>query len=299
MTLTVRPVGPDQADTVHALVAAAFATRPQLDPPADALAETVESIADLLAPAGGLLALVDGEPAGSLIFDPDGDTMYLRRFGVLPEHRHHGVAHQLVTAAALRCLRYRELAVLARHELPATIGFWQEAGFVETARPTPYVELRRPLGRAVRLPEPTDMQAFGTRVGEVLQSGDLVVLTGPLGAGKTTLTQGLAAGLGVRGGVTSPTFVIARVHPSLADGPALVHVDAYRLGGLGELDDLDLDADVDRAVTVVEWGAGLAETLADSRLEVVIERAGAGGGAGGSDEARTVTVTGHGPRWLT
>ena len=98
------------------------------------------------------------------------------------------------------------------------------------------------------------------------------LLIGDLGAGKTTFTQGLGAGLGVRGPVTSPTFVIARVHPSEVDGPALVHVDAYRLGGLDELDDLDLDTSLDEAVTVVEWGEGLAEGLAESRLEVRIER---------------------------
>ena len=85
------------------------------------------------------------------------------------------------------------------------------------------------------------------------------MLTGELGAGKTTFTQGLGEGLGVRGAVTSPTFVIARVHPSEVGGPALVHVDAYRLGGIDELDDLDLDASLDEAVTVVEWGTGIAE----------------------------------------
>ena len=99
-----------------------------------------------------------------------------------------------------------------------------------------------------------------------------MVLTGELGAGKTTLTQGIGAGLGVRGDVTSPTFVIARVHPSLVDGPALVHADAYRLGGLAELDDLDLDASVEEAVTVVEWGEGIAESLTAHRLEVRLDR---------------------------
>ena len=100
------------------------------------------------------------------------------------------------------------------------------------------------------------------------------MLTGGLGAGKTTLTQGLAEGVGVRGPITSPTFVIARVHPSLVGGPALVHVDAYRLGGFAELDDLDLDTSLEESVTVVEWGHGLAEDLADDRLEVTLERRG-------------------------
>src|SRR5699024_9463393 len=106
----------------------------------------------------------------------------------------------------------------------------------------------------------------GTRViahalAAALRPGDLLVLDGPLGAGKTTFTQGLGQGLGVRGPVASPTFVIERVHPNLAGGPDLVHVDAYRLGGTGEIDDLDLEADLDRAVTVVEWGRDRVEHL--------------------------------------
>ena len=138
-----------------------------------------------------------------------------------------------------------------------------------------------------------DTRAIGARVAELLRPGDLLVLSGDLGAGKTTFTQGLGAGLGVRGDVTSPTFVISRVHPSLVGGPALVHVDAYRIGGLAELDDLDLDASLDEAVTVVEWGTGIAESLAEDRLEVEILRA-HGAEAG---EARTLRITGVGPRW--
>ena len=135
-----------------------------------------------------------------------------------------------------------------------------------------------------------DTREFGRSLAESLRAGDLVILTGGLGAGKTTLTQGLAEGLGVRGPITSPTFVIARVHPSLVDGPPLVHVDAYRLGGFAELDDLDLDADLEQSVTIVEWGHGLAEDLSDDRLEVVLE-------ADPETERRTVAVTGHGERW--
>nr|WP_131743174.1 tRNA (adenosine(37)-N6)-threonylcarbamoyltransferase complex ATPase subunit type 1 TsaE [Actinomadura roseirufa] len=135
------------------------------------------------------------------------------------------------------------------------------------------------------------MRELGVRLAGRLRPGDLLVLSGGLGAGKTTLTQGIGEGLKVRGPVTSPTFVIARVHPSLAGGPPLVHVDAYRLGGFAELDDLDLDASVGESVTVVEWGEGLAEGLADDRLEVIISR---GDGPG---EERDVTLTGVGDRW--
>lgn len=117
---------------------------------------------------------------------------------------------------------------------------------------------------------PADMEAFGRAIGAELRAGDLVVLTGPLGAGKTTLTRGIAAGLGVRGPVQSPTFVIARTHPSLVDGPPLVHVDAYRLGSPVELDDLGLD--YDNSVTIVEWGRGMVEGLVDSWWEVELDR---------------------------
>ncbi|PRY00026.1 tRNA (adenosine(37)-N6)-threonylcarbamoyltransferase complex ATPase subunit type 1 TsaE [Allonocardiopsis opalescens] len=133
-----------------------------------------------------------------------------------------------------------------------------------------------------------EMTQLGRRLAADLRAGDLLLLTGPLGAGKTTLTQGIGAGLGVRGPITSPTFVIARSHPSLHGGPPLVHADAYRLGGVAELDDLDLDAAVDSAVTVVEWGEGLAEELTEDRLHIRISR---------EDDVRRVSVTGHGARW--
>ncbi|WP_327585732.1 tRNA (adenosine(37)-N6)-threonylcarbamoyltransferase complex ATPase subunit type 1 TsaE [Nonomuraea sp. NBC_00507] len=135
-----------------------------------------------------------------------------------------------------------------------------------------------------------DMRAYGARLAAFLRAGDLVVLSGPLGAGKTTLVQGLAEGLKVRGPITSPTFVIARVHPSLHQGPPLVHADAYRLGGDLEVDDLDLDASLDESVTVVEWGEGLVEGLSEDRLEVHIDRE-------AGDEVRIVTLRAVGPRW--
>lgn len=139
------------------------------------------------------------------------------------------------------------------------------------------------------LATPEDTDDFGRRLGAVLQAGDLVILTGSLGAGKTALTKGIGAGLGVAGLVSSPTFVIARVHRGRSDGPGLVHVDAYRLSGSLELDDLDLDTDLSRSAVVVEWGEGLAEQLADEYLTVVMTRL--------PDDTRRAVVTGVGDSW--
>ncbi|WP_427006609.1 tRNA (adenosine(37)-N6)-threonylcarbamoyltransferase complex ATPase subunit type 1 TsaE [Pseudarthrobacter sp. H2] len=169
--------------------------------------------------------------------------------------------------------------------------------------------------------------ALAAALGAQLAAGDLVILTGELGAGKTTFTQGLGEGLGVRAGIISPTFVLVRIHPNLPDGPRpggpdLVHVDAYRLESAAEIDDIDLENTMDSAVTVVEWGRNRVEHLGDSRLEVDLYRplggSGGGGGAGASvhgpdtpdqpvgvldfdtdddDEPRTVVIRGFGPRW--
>jgi tRNA threonylcarbamoyladenosine biosynthesis protein TsaE len=150
------------------------------------------------------------------------------------------------------------------------------------------------------------MRALGRRLAGLLLAGDLVVLSGALGAGKTTLAQGIGTGLGVRGPVTSPTFVIARLHPSLVAGPDLVHADAYRLGSRAEVDDLDLDADLATSVTVVEWGEGLVEDLAPSFLTICIQPAEqpaaegdghAGAAADDGDLPRTVRIQGWGDRW--
>jgi tRNA threonylcarbamoyladenosine biosynthesis protein TsaE len=193
-------------------------------------------------------------------------------------------------------------------------------------------------GAADRRPEPAwrhEVHLTGTEATQdwaaalaaELRAGDVLILTGELGAGKTTFTQGLGAGLGVRSGIISPTFVLSRIHPSLGDGPDLVHVDAYRLGSAAELSDLDLDATVDGAVTVVEWGRGVAESLAGwpddpdaSWLDIELVRATGGGESGaagvradaeagtivtdfsdedgmGTDELRTAVVLAFGSRW--
>ncbi|MEI4279449.1 tRNA (adenosine(37)-N6)-threonylcarbamoyltransferase complex ATPase subunit type 1 TsaE [Klenkia terrae] len=146
-----------------------------------------------------------------------------------------------------------------------------------------------------RLATVEETRAFGVELAGLLRAGDLVVLAGPLGAGKTALTQGIGAGLEVPGPVTSPTFVLARVHRG--GRLPLVHVDAYRLGSLADVDDLDLDATVEESVTVVEWGHGMVEQLADEHLVVELDR-GRDGAQDGAD-VRTATLVPHGPSWTS
>ena len=291
----VQVVGPDRAGDVLSVILGSFGDRQALDPPATATDETAvlgERRGDTL---GGLLAEVDCAPAAALLFQPEGGWLGLRRVGVLARARRTGVAQQMVAAAEAET-RARGLVgtrLVAREELPSTVRFWTRLGYAEAGRVGPQIQLRRLLPFDLDLPDAAATRALGRRLAAELVAGDLVILTGDLGAGKTTLTQGLGDGLGVRGDVTSPTFVIARVHPSLGDGPELVHVDAYRLGGAAELDDLDLDTDLDLAVTVVEWGEGLAESLAADRLEVALHR-----DHTGESEERRAKVTPVGSRWL-
>ncbi len=140
---------------------------------------------------------------------------------------------------------------------------------------------------------PDELRGIAERIAQGCAGGDVIVLTGDLGAGKTTFAQGLARGLGIQDSVTSPTFVISRVHPHPGHGLTLVHVDAYRLGSLAELEDLDLEADLDRSVVAVEWGRGLAEGLSPEGLDIVIGRS-----DDESDEERIVSVTARGGHWV-
>lgn len=145
------------------------------------------------------------------------------------------------------------------------------------------------VSQRVVVPTADDMRELGAILGGACTGGDVLVLAGDLGAGKTTFTQGLARGLGIEDRVTSPTFVIAREHPHPSDGPHLLHVDAYRIGSALELDDLDLTSQLDRSVVVVEWGRGMAENLSPRRVDVEFVRS-----DDEADETRLVTVTTHG-----
>ena len=306
MTVTdevrVAEVGPAAVEDVLAVVRAAFADRAPLDPPSTALEETVESVSAVLAQDGGLLATLDGKPVGALLLGREQETLLLRRVSVLPEAQQQGVARVLLRTAldVGRARGLRRVQLSARVELPATVAFWTRAGFGEVARNGVHLTLAKELPVASEVPDAEAMRELGRRVAGALRAGDLLIVTGELGAGKTTFAQGVGAGLGVRGEVTSPTFVISRVHPPASGGPGLVHVDAYRLGGVAELDDLDLEESLDASVTLVEWGEGVAEGLAEDRLEVAITRSTGeepGDGAGES-EVRTVRLTPRGARWV-
>lgn len=164
--------------------------------------------------------------------------------------------------------------------------------------------MNAPFSVTTRSPEQT--RALGRALGEVLRAGDLIMLSGGLGAGKTTLAQGIGEGMGVRGRVASPTFIVARVHHSLSGGPDLIHADAYRIRDLEDLETLDLDSCLEEAVIVVEWGEGKTEAMSEERLEIAVVR-GTGGTAGRSegtidletmdDGERRVELRPRGTRW--
>ena len=256
--------------------------------------ETVEDVARELGGPGGLVVREAGRLLAAAGFAEHHGGLWLRRVAVHPGVRRQGLAASLARAAedVARDRGYDELRVGVRIPLVAVAEFWRGLGFRDIAQHDHWLELARPLPVHLDVPTPEAMHDLGRRLAAVLRAGDLVVLTGDLGAGKTTLTRGVGVGLAVRGQVTSPTFVLARVHPPTDGGPALVHVDAYRLATFAEVDDLDLDASMDESVTIVEWGEGKVEDLADSRLEVVLRRA-----RDAVDEHRVVTVRGLGARW--
>nr|CAA9356795.1 MAG: tRNA threonylcarbamoyladenosine biosynthesis protein TsaE [uncultured Nocardioidaceae bacterium] len=319
--LQVLEAGPEHAEQVHGVIHRAFSARPVLDPPSTATRESVESVAATLERSGGLLVLRRSMPVGAMLFDRSRPRQLgLTRVSVDPAQQGHGVASAMVGVAedVAESLGLDAVWLLSREELPENQVFWSRRGYLPVAASGPVIELGKTLWLALPVATAEDMQRLGERLAGLCRPGDVVVLTGGLGAGKTTLAQGIGSGLAVRGPVTSPTFVIAREHPSLAGGPALVHADAYRLGGAAELDDLDLDTSLAESVTVVEWGHGLAEGLSDSWLDVRIDRIRGDGGGDGlaalaaagpwrdrpqeqldrGEDCRVVSVRPHGPRWV-
>ncbi|SKB05185.1 tRNA (adenosine(37)-N6)-threonylcarbamoyltransferase complex ATPase subunit type 1 TsaE [Aeromicrobium choanae] len=306
--LDVTLVGPDRAAEVVGVIHRAFAARPPLDPPATAGDETVETVAASLERDGGLLATRRGHPMGAILFDRSRPGMLgLKRVSVDPLGRDRGVASVMVGVAedVAEEQGMDGIWLTVREELPANYRFWNHRLYLPVRQDGPTIEMGKTLWLAREVPDADAMRDLAARVAGLLGAGDLLVLTGGLGAGKTTFTQGLGEALGVRGPVTSPTFVIARTHPSEVGGPPLVHVDAYRLGDAAEIDDIDLDATTDESVTVVEWGEGMAEQLSDSWLSISIEtRAASPGDPLGtacgipSDEMRVVSIRPHGRRWL-
>ena len=293
--LTVRLAVPADAAAILDVVHQAFLARPVVGDQPEALRDDVRSIEARLENGLGYLTLIDGEPIGVIMVARQRGALRLGRVGVLPEYRQLGVASFTIDVV-LEDLAVRgeeRVQLLVREEFPPLQAWWARQGF----EPQGVVEgncivMARVLPVAVEVPDAAAMQGLGARLALVLRAGDLIIASGDLGAGKTTFAQGIGAGLADDGPGISPTFVLARAHPSRGDGPALVHVDAYRLGGLAELDDLGLDDSLETSVTLVEWGTGVAEALASDRLEIDIRR-----GIDPGDETRWVFLTPIGSRW--
>jgi tRNA threonylcarbamoyladenosine biosynthesis protein TsaE len=301
MDLVVSVASEENAAGMVEVIHAAFGARPPLDPPSTADAETTASVTASLRRGGGVYASVDGRPAGAILVQPGtrSGVATFTRVSVHPDFQRHGIASAMVAEAEALAARagYRTVELLAREELAELVEFWRHRGF-RVDRTVPHgMILARDLPLVLRVPTADAMQRLGERLAGLLRPGDVVIATGDLGAGKTTLTQGIGRGLGTTGRVISPTFVLSRIHTSTTGRPRLVHVDAYRLGGPAELDDLDLDATVADSVTVVEWGRGVAEGLAADRLEVDIWRSPHGGDEQRPDSERVVTVRPVGSRW--
>lgn len=290
---------PEDAPRLLALVQAAFGARRPVDPPAEALWETVDTIAAQLVTGSGVLVTVDGAPAGCLIIDsgsgaeggdPPDATVVLRRVSIHPDFQGAGIARDMVFAAEqLAALDgATDVELIAREEFPELVRWWCDSGYrVRRDSPAGLV-LGRRLPVVAHAATADAMRALGARLATVLRAGDVIIASGDLGAGKTTLTQGIAAGLGITDPVTSPTFVLSHIHTTGDERPGLVHVDAYRLDSSGELDDLDLEETMASSVTLVEWGLGVAEQLSSDRLFIHIDR---------EADDRVVFLRPEGTRW--
>lgn len=284
----------DDASTIAEVIVDAFGHRPRVDPPPPALAETAASVASALDAGFGVMALLDGRPAGVILVSVAGQRAGIHRVSVRPRDQRLGIASAMVEVVleVLALREVREVELIARAEFPEVLAWWRRHGFVEAGRQGPTVALARPLPICVVAPTAADTHRVGQRLAGLLKAGDALIASGELGAGKTTLAQGLGEGLNVTGPVISPTFVLSRIHPSASDGPALVHVDAYRLGSAAELEDLALEDDLAQAVILIEWGAGMAEALFADRLEIDIRRS-----IDPEDERRWIFLTPIGARW--
>jgi tRNA threonylcarbamoyladenosine biosynthesis protein TsaE len=269
MTLTIRAATPADASAIRALTYLAYAEHAELAPTPKALSESTEVIAAELAEQGGLLAELDREVVGALRHGIEEDgRRWMRRVAVHPRRRRHGIGTALVRAAvtAGEDAGAPGVHLGVRHALADTRAWYLRLGFRLVREHALWSHLAHPV--PVVLPDAAATRALGERLAGLAREGDLVILAGPLGAGKTTLAQGFGAGLGVPDVVRSPTYTVVDEHHG--GRLRLVHADAYRLGSPDELDDLDLDlAD---AVTLVEWGEGRAEVLGSSRLLVRLDR---------------------------
>lgn len=276
------------------VIHAAFAHRRHVDPPPVALSDSVADIRAALNAGDGVCAVLDGEIVACVLVERHGTVATLRRVSVLPGAAGGGLARALVGAAGelASSLGARHVELLTRREFPELVRWWERHGFAIEREEAGGFILRRDLPVLLEVPTARAMKDLGGRLVSVLRAGDVMVVDGELGAGKTTLAQGLGAGLGITEAVISPTFVISRVHRNPGDGPDLVHVDAYRLGDAAELSDIDLDATLAESITFVEWGSGKAEWLAQDRLEVEITRS-----VDPTTDLRIVRLTGVGKRW--
>lgn len=292
--VSVRRAQVADAAVVHAITQAAFAELADAVPPSDVLAENESDVAADLAASPGLLAELDGVPVAALRTAPESEAptrlRRVRRVSVAPAGRRRGLASALLRTAASDAVGdgFTALRAAVRTALRHNHAIYDRLGWIVVDSDEHWLSYGLPLPR--RVPTEAAMHALGRSLARQLRAGDLVVLAGPLGAGKTLLARGIGAGLDVPERITSPTFVLAREHRG--GRLPLVHVDAYRLGSLAELDDLDLDTALPEAVTIVEWGAGLVEPLAEGHLLVDIARS-----DDPRDEVRRVVLRSSGKAW--
>lgn len=248
-------------------------------PSAMSLDQVREAIEDEIC----VMALVGEQPAGVLFLDLAEASLH--DFHVLPAYQ--GVGAEMVRAVSELAADQGLSRLLVDSVPDHSTGCLIEYGFKPAADGK--LEIRLPARFTV--PDSEAMKGLGARLAQLLVPGDMIIASGELGAGKTTFAQGLGAGLGVDGPVISPTFVLSRVHRNPA-GPDLIHVDAYRLGSAAELEDLDLENQMENAITLIEWGDGLAEGLRENRLNLEILRA-----SNPADQTRVVYLDGVGSRW--